>query len=578
MIFDDLVKNLALLVACGTVYGFVAHRLNAPKRLIQIYGGVLFGGVAIAGMVIPFHYAPGIIFDGRSAVLCIAGLFGGPIAGVVAAAIASAYRLWLGGAGALTGVGVAVTASALGVGLYYKSRKQPQQVPAWQLYALGVVVHVSMLLWMFSLPWPSPLGVLGEISLPVMVIFPLATLLLGSLLSDMERRHVEQKQLRASWQQYSAIVDTQTELVDRWLPDGTLTFVNAAYCRYYGKTERELVGRNRLRTMSDEDGDGREEHVRRMRVSLTPDAPIRRTERREVAAGGEIRWVSWIDHGIFDENGVLEEVQSTGRDITERVRAQEERLAMEAQLRRSQKLESIGTLASGVAHEINNPLMGMINYADLIADEVEDETAKKYSRIIMKEGNRIAEIVRNLLSFSRQDKETHSPADINDIVAAALSLVGSLLRKDQIAVELDIPEDLPEVKCRSQQIQQVMVNLLTNARDALNERYPEYHEHKLVRITARPLEKDKADWVRTTVEDHGCGIPEDNLQRIFDPFYTTKPRDAGTGLGLSVSFGIVREHHGELTVESVPGEYMRFHMDLRVNNEWSVKEQRQAKA
>jgi len=257
------------------------------------------------------------------------------------------------------------------------------------------------------------------------------------------------------------------------------------------------------------------------------------------------------------------------RDITKRVRAEKEKLAMEASLRQSQKLESVGTLAAGVAHEINNPLMGMINYADLIAEKVKDDTLKEYSQVIMREGNRIATIVRNLLSFSRQNKGTYSPADIREIIDRSLSLVGSTLRKDQITVELDIPEDLPQVKCRSQHIQQVIMNLLTNAHDALNVRYPDYDEDKIIRITSRLFEEDGEDWIKTTVEDHGIGISEDVMQRIFDPFFTTKPRNEGTGLGLSVSFGIVTEHHGELTVESAPGEYTRFHMDLRINNGWS---------
>ncbi len=111
-----------------------------------------------------------------------------------------------------------------------------------------------------------------------------------------------------------------------------------------------------------------------------------------------------------------------------------------------------------------------------------------------------------------------------------------------------------------------MINLLTNAHDALKERYPEYDENKIIRITARVFEKDGEDWIRTTVEDHGVGISEDVAQRIFDPFFTTKSRTEGTGLGLSVSFGIVREHHGELTVESVPGESTQLHIDLRVNS------------
>jgi len=117
----------------------------------------------------------------------------------------------------------------------------------------------------------------------------------------------------------------------------------------------------------------------------------------------------------------------------------------------------------------------------------------------------------------------------------------------------------------------VMINLITNARYALNERYPDYDEDKIIRITARPFEKEGEDWIRVTIEDHGAGISEEVAERIFDPFFTTKSRAEVSGLGLSVSFGIVKEHRGDLTVESKPGEYTRFHMNLRVNNGWTHK-------
>ena len=287
---------------------------------------------------------------------------------------------------------------------------------------------------------------------------------------------------------------------------------------------------------------------------------------------GERRYVILRLHSLLSEEVGASRLLVSFSDITNRKQAEQAQLELLAQLQQTQKLESIGTLASGVAHEINNPLMGMINYAELISDE-EDETIKERAQSIIKEGNRIAKIVRNLLSFARQDREEHSPAALADIIDSSLSLVGSVLRKDQITIELNIPDDLPTVKCRSQQIEQVLINLLTNARDALNVRYPDYDENKLVRITVRPFEKDGDEWIRTTVEDHGDGVSEEKSERIFDPFFTTKARHEGTGLGLSVSFGIVREHHGELTVESVPNEYTRFHIDLRVNTGWALRNQ-----
>lgn len=273
---------------------------------------------------------------------------------------------------------------------------------------------------------------------------------------------------------------------------------------------------------------------------------------------------------LFDE-GRFTGVLSVFTDITDRKRAEEEKSAMEVQLRQSQKLESIGTLASGVAHEINNPLTGVLGYAEIIHHRIQDDELKGFAAGIMKEGKRVAKIVKDLLSFARQEKESHSPAQIKDIVESSLSLIGAVLRKEQITLELEISDDLPKVKCRSQQIQQVIINLLTNARDALNQRYEGYHEDKVVKIQVRLLTTEGIRWLRTTVEDHGTGIPQEVVDRIFDPFFTTKPRDTGTGLGLSVSYGIIREHHGELTVESEPGKYTRFHVDLRVDNGWSLK-------
>ncbi|AFA48592.1 PAS domain S-box protein [Acetobacterium woodii] len=259
------------------------------------------------------------------------------------------------------------------------------------------------------------------------------------------------------------------------------------------------------------------------------------------------------------------------RDMTERRDFEKVKLDMEFQLRQKQKLESIGTLAGGVAHEINNPINGIINYAELISDPTTPPAQiHDYSQEIMREGKRIAEIVRNLLSFARQEKQTHSPAQISDIINQTVSLVRVLLRHDQITLLLDIPDDLPSIKCRSQQIQQVLMNLITNARDALNSKYPGYHEKKVIEINCLMFERDGRRWFKITVKDNGTGILEELLERIFDPFFTTKPRDKGTGLGLSISHGIVKDHHGELYFETKQGECTKAILILPVDNGWSM--------
>ncbi|MCA9439088.1 MAG: hybrid sensor histidine kinase/response regulator, partial [Candidatus Omnitrophica bacterium] len=150
------------------------------------------------------------------------------------------------------------------------------------------------------------------------------------------------------------------------------------------------------------------------------------------------------------------------------------------------------------------------------------------------------------------------------LIEGTSSLIHSVLRKDQIELRLALAPALPAVRCRSQQIQQVIMNLVTNARDALNARYPGYHPDKRIEIGAALVtgEADGSERVRIWVADRGGGIPEAVVARIFDPFFTTKGRDQGTGLGLAVSHGIVSDHGGELRLDNRPGEGACFSLDL----------------
>src|SRR5690606_16192230 len=240
-------------------------------------------------------------------------------------------------------------------------------------------------------------------------------------------------------------------------------------------------------------------------------------------------------------------------DISASKQAEAEKRQLEAQLRQQQRLDSIGTLASGVAHEINNPIQGIMNYAELIhANSGQRELVEEFASEIDHESNRVAAIVRNLLAFSRQDA-TAEPEDasLGAVVEATLSLIHAVLRRDHIRVVVAIEPELPQTRCRAQQIQQVVMNLVTSARDALKSRYPEYDERKKIEIAVE--RSDRPDWLRISVRDWGPGIPPEVLPRIFDPFFTTKDRNEATGLGLAASHGIAVEHGGELPVETEPG-------------------------
>jgi PAS domain S-box-containing protein len=269
---------------------------------------------------------------------------------------------------------------------------------------------------------------------------------------------------------------------------------------------------------------------------------------------GSYKTLEW--HATFAKNG---NVYGVARDISQR-------LAVETQLHQSQKLKSLGTMAGGVAHEINNPINGIMNYAQLILDELGPDTAASgFAAEIEKETRRVSDIVKSLLTFSRPPAQQATSIRMCDIVASSLSLLRSLLLTDKITLEVNVPEDLPTVECRTQQIQQVLINLITNARDALNDKYPKLDEDKLIRISAKTLGSPKmssSSRIRLTIEDHGPGIAKKEQELLFDPFYTSKRPDKGSGLGLSISHAIVTDHGGEIGVESKVGEWTRFHVDL----------------
>lgn len=242
-----------------------------------------------------------------------------------------------------------------------------------------------------------------------------------------------------------------------------------------------------------------------------------------------------------------------------------ERREAEAKVAQASKLASIGELAAGVGHEINNPVNGIINCADILIRETTEGTkTRQFSELVRSEAERIAGIVRDLLTFSRQDEGQYSAASLTEIVDTVLNLSRKRLEKSHIKLTVDIPQSIPKLECRSEQLQQVVMNLVINSMHALDERYPNDDSNKCLAIRAEYHPSDRE--ISLTVEDHGSGIPEANLRRIFDPFYTTKGRDHGTGLGLSVSEGIVRSHGGSISVTSKVGEHTAFTVTVPIES------------
>ena len=257
---------------------------------------------------------------------------------------------------------------------------------------------------------------------------------------------------------------------------------------------------------------------------------------------------------VLNEDKQIVAVTIILKDVTSKTK-------MEAQLVHSAKLAALGEMAAGVAHELNSPMTVIIGTAQMLVREFKERDQEKSSALadIINCGLRCKRIIQNLLTFSRQDKMPATEIDLNEEVKRVLSLIQYQINRNQIWILENLHHDLPKLTGNGPQIQQVLTNLLVNARDALTETD---REEKIIEVTTFLRSEDGRQALVLSVRDNGTGIAPENLQKIFTPFYTSKEATKGTGLGLSVSLGIAESHNGTIEVESKLGEGSTFSLIL----------------
>ncbi len=226
----------------------------------------------------------------------------------------------------------------------------------------------------------------------------------------------------------------------------------------------------------------------------------------------------------------------------------------QGQLIQSEKLSAVGEFVAGVAHELNNPLAAVVGFSEMLKDNDVDTKNRRYLDMIYKSAQRCQKIVQSLLSFARRHQPERKPMSVNAMVEAVLDMLNYQLRTSNIEVETQLAASLPVVLADGHQIQQVLLNVINNARQAM-ENQPAGGRIKIITEAL-------GETVRIIIHDNGPGISEENLARIFDPFFTTKKVGQGTGLGLSLCYGIIKEHGGNIKPFSRPGEGAKFTIEL----------------
>jgi hypothetical protein len=324
-------------------------------------------------------------------------------------------------------------------------------------------------------------------------------------------------------------------------------------------SERRILAMNRtLETMY---GVRREEAIGRGLRDVFPLQTARVIE-RELQSAGALEEARVYRHTLVDRRGrriivnlsISRESGEPGGDGARVVTFDDitERVKLEEQLLRQERLASLGLLAAGVAHEVNTPLTGILGYTQMLLEELPpDDPRRDTLEKIQAQSLRASSIANSLLDFSRPDDAGFELVSVGELLEETLRLFEPQVRGRGIRFEARLEADLPRVRGHKGKLQQVLLNLLLNARDAVG-------QGGRIEVAAGV----RSGKVVLEVTDDGVGIAEEDLGRIFDPFFTTKGRGRGTGLGLSISYGIVREHEGEIQVESSPGEFTRFRVEL----------------
>lgn len=343
---------------------------------------------------------------------------------------------------------------------------------------------------------------------------------------------------------------------------GMVSLINKKGCDVLGYQEKEIMGKNWYDLCVPEDI--REERKERFKkVMAGEEAEAEDYENIIITKSGEKRIIAWHNTTLTDEKGHIVGTLSSGEDITKRKQTEEEMM-------RTEKLVSLGQLAASVVHEVNNPLAGIMVYVKLFLKKYQNntlqtESTKEQLLKMDKELDRTTRIIRNLLDFARQSESSMSPVEVNKVIDAALFLIGNQINLENVSLEKNLDPDLPQVLADFDKIQQVLINIILNAIQAM----PDGGNLTIGTSFARNIRIGDTwkDAIRIDIRDTGIGIPKENLNKLFNPFFTTKEKGKGVGLGLSVVHGIIGKHKGKIDVESKINVGTTFSIYLEVIDE-----------
>ncbi len=535
----ELVKIVSILLALSLLQGFVVRFWHNNKAIEKSLTGLLFGGICVVGMMLPVEIIPGVIFDPRSVILSMAGLFGGFAVAAISAVIAGGYRIWIGGGGVYVGVAVVISCAALGLLYRYGQRKGWVKIGPSQLLLFGLIVHLVEVLLFTQLPAEVVDRVMGTVALPLVLTFTPATAILGMLLVDIENRSKMESALKESEAKLSRQLQ-YTPLASLSIDENFVcTQWNKAAEKIFGYTAEEILGHDLSKVMIP---DHEKEEVLEILDMLLAQKGGTRSINENKTRDGRTITCEWYNTPIVDEHGRAIGISSLCEDITaqENIRKEQQLLTSELEARNAELERFVYT----VSHDLRSPLISIKGFTGLLRKDLDSNDMEKVEADMEKINNAtdtMGELLSGLLELSRIGRIINPPEFGS--LASLVNQAAENVRDKIIArgVELRINDDMPDYWGDRIRLLEVFQNLIENAVKFMGDQ-----PSPCIEISAEA----NGEMIQCKVKDNGIGIEPVYHDRIFNLFERLDLNIEGTGIGMALVKRIIEAHAGTITVES----------------------------
>lgn len=374
------------------------------------------------------------------------------------------------------------------------------------------------------------------------------------------------QKLQQNEKKYRDLVENANSIIMRHDINGNITFFNEFAQKFFGFNENEILGKNVVGTLLPETSEIQREYAELIKTLLNETTQVYTRENQNILSNRQTVWIAWAYKPIFDDNGKFTEVLCIGNDTTELKRSEQQKIELEIRLQRAHKMEAIGTLAGGVAHDLNNILSGLVSYPELLLMDIPPESPlRKPLLTIQKSGEKAASIVQDLLTLARRGVSVTNVVNLNEIISEYLQSPEFEKLKQyhpHTTITTHLDPALLNILGSSVHLSKTIMNLVSNAAEAMPAGGKLFikTENKYLDTPLTGYEQIKeGDYVTLTVSDTGIGIAKKDLGRIFEPFYSKKVMGrSGTGLGMAVIWGTVKDHNGFIDIISKEGEGTTF--------------------